>query len=1276
MAKNLNLVRQEIETIRTEVEDGANTAARIGGAMSGILEYAEEQRVGLKGEVDRLKEDVDGLSDEIFALSGEVSTVGGNLANEVARAKGEEARIEREMTTKVNVAVSDLNANTGISEYPAFDPADDYAVGDVVNYEGRLKRFIAEHAAGEWIGTDAEEWSERKELQGFTKEVSLGVKRSINLFNPLDIIDKQGLTNTGDLATTNYESWATSNYIPVKPDTDYHLSIQGERRRAITYILFDAEKTKIGYSHESNTFSTVIHTTEETAFIMFNVKAYGESNTNVMFIEGNEQVDYIPYNRIEQVEIEGLKEAFENLENKKATRESVEAINVKIAKLETTDAAHSEKFIGLERQAAPIVEMDFSDPAMWEAGYYFNKGTKTINEKALTYKKKIGLVPNEKIVTVINNYNDFAIIWNTYDINDNVLQSISATGVIHINSILIDHPTAAYLILGVLFREVEVAVPEEIIGTNFLIAPFRGINLYGNVVENFDKVEGQIKKAEAAIRDIIPIVENKDNYIESQKTLLSETIYGWYSNNGKTILSEGNTLYLGHTVNVFGLERVSINKYEVFESGKLNYAIFDSNFKSVDIQVIPDFGYKSTPTEIELPYGAYYLRFNSRATQSPKIIGYRKDFNLSGEKIKDASISKEKLNFEVPTKEIEVTIANSDKIGIIGDSYTESAYAVKGKSYISKLSLFSDYQFVNFGESGDIYAGRIADIRNKIPRYGTIPYDEQKTKYTMMCCYTNDIKYMSNSQYFQSLENAIKAVMGIGSIPIVCTEYHTNFSAKDKSQIRTAIIDIAKKYRLECWDIAQIVDLLYTTKYNPFWGGSHMGTRTNAMEADNYEKFLNNLEAPMQSIKIFNARNISDDYDDYMFTSNEERAKLFKEINVGAADLKNASSVDAIPGSSIQVTNSEYQSLVSGTALTINKVSLVSIVLPAFAKDIQKLSLSLDCSVAKVLIKDSMASPYPTVEKLSSFYVDFTNEPAVGDVYLCAEDNKEYTVVSHVVDEAGDYHLLCTPFVSSGFATTGTLTKVSGNGDATLFYSFREMGINPSNITEDTIGHWVELTGDGNGNYDISNLVDRCVDVDKCHFLIVSESDNLALNDIRIKAEIAKEKNIYRPEPYKFESTYNSDAEELLPASTFGIVGTLDSNWNVTPIKIYEDIQGVKSYPKGCSSIVKVTDNVNLSCTVDGSKLKNGTARLEVWCRYFPDIYTDGSGNQITENSYDYNDIIVEVGGQETTLTQRVNTYWKIVEFDVYTVKGSSLYLKIHSNNEGIEVARVSMKYI
>ena len=67
---------------------------------------------------------------------------------------------------------------------------------------------------------------------------------------------------------------------------------------------------------------------------------------------------------------------------------------------------------------------------------------------------------------------------------------------------------------------------------------------------------------------------------------------------------------------------------------------------------------------------------------------------------------------------------------------------------------------------------------------------------------------------------------------------------------------------------------------------------------------------------------------------------------------------------------------------------------------------------------------------------------------------------------------------------------------------------------------------------------------------------------------------------------------------------------------------------------------------------KSGTAILEVWARYFPEEYTDGSGNQITEDSYDYAVLKAETGmsnrkASYVTLKERVNTHWKIIQFPI-----------------------------
>lgn len=622
-----------------------------------------------------------------------------------------------------------------------------------------------------------------------------------------------------------------------------------------------------------------------------------------------------------------------------------------------------------------------------------------------------------------------------------------------------------------------------------------------------------------------------------------------------------------------------------------------------------------------------------------------------------------------------VTVATSDKIGIIGDSYAESAYAVKGKSYIAKLSLFSDFNFVNFGKSGDIYLGRIYDIRRKAARYGTLSYDGYKPKYSMLCCFTNDIKYLSEEEYAECLENAIKTCRGIGSEPIVCTEYHTGLTRTTSivEARRDLMRKIAKKNDCEFWDIATYCDLLFenSRKYAPFWGGTHPATRTNAMESDGYEMYLEHFERPKQSIKVFRLRGTYSNLDDLMFATNYERAKIFQEINVGERAIDSVANVDNCTEHSGSVVNDEYGKLIQGTAISFINIALISCVLPAWGKDLTSLSAQFTASAnVTVYVKRSTATPYSQPTQLANFYIGANESASVGDVYTCAEDNKNYTVVEVMVDEGGNKHLLASGSTTVA-ATSGTLTKVSGSGDSTLHYTYREVGYPSSVLGNDTCGHWIVAEG-SNGVYDLTSVIGDCVDVDKVHILVVGSS--FTLKDIAFGYTANCEKSVVRKPALEFKTNYYNSNTELLPSQKFGTAGTLDSNWNVTPVQTYEQTQGTNVLPlSDMVSVVKVSNSVNLSCTITPSK--SGMAVLELWCRYFPAVYTNGSGNQITETSFDYNDVVVTLDNA-VPLSQRVNTHWKIVRFNVQLANSKQTSIKISSDANGIEVAYVSLKFV
>lgn len=60
--------------------------------------------------------------------------------------------------------VKDALDSTGVGDYPAFSASTAYSAGDVVNYNGKLYKFTADHAAGAWNENEVRSWSLKKDL--------------------------------------------------------------------------------------------------------------------------------------------------------------------------------------------------------------------------------------------------------------------------------------------------------------------------------------------------------------------------------------------------------------------------------------------------------------------------------------------------------------------------------------------------------------------------------------------------------------------------------------------------------------------------------------------------------------------------------------------------------------------------------------------------------------------------------------------------------------------------------------------------------------------------------------------------------------------------------------------------------------------------------------------------------------------------------------------------------------------------------------------------------
>ena len=344
----------------------------------------------------------------------------------------------------------------------------------------------------------------------------------------------------------------------------------------------------------------------------------------------------------------------------------------------------------------------------------------------------------------------------------------------------------------------------------------------------------------------------------------------------------------------------------------------------------------------------------------------------------------------------------------------------------------------------------------------------------------------------------------------------------------------------------------------------------------------------------------------------------------------------------------------------------------------------------RVYVKDISAGSYVRPRRYVRF--DFTdavtNIPAIGDVYRCEDFGNANLTVADIVMGQGDGdaigYILCSGVSGNNSYDNhgGTLTKRSGSGDDTIAFTYKSVGYRAEDLMEQELGGWTELA-QADGIYPLSDAqLSTCIFRDRVDFLIVAD-EAFSLTSIEADWYGSPNKTYTRKE-MDFISNLARDTDEWIGQPTFGEAGQQDSFWNVTPTTASDGC-----YPYGCSSLVEVDSDHGISLMLDAdamglhNKFKSGTAILEVWARYFPDEYTDGSGNQITEDSYDYAVLKAEIGRGTTrstfvTLKERVNTHWKIVQFPVELTGGMSNYnfhMKLYSDKP-LQIARVSLKKV
>lgn len=193
-----------------------------------------------------------------------------------------------------------------------------------------------------------------------------------------------------------------------------------------------------------------------------------------------------------------------------------------------------------------------------------------------------------------------------------------------------------------------------------------------------------------------------------------------------------------------------------------------------------------------------------------------------------------------------VTIKNSDRILIVGNSYTEGVYVIRGKHYVPTLSMLSDYQVVNYGKSAATLASLYTYLEAGTVFYGFSPSANSVT-YAVIACIQNNSG--TSDQYYSDLIKLVRKLETMGARVILSTEHNITNDGYAK-----ALKAFAYQENLMFCDWRVFADATKTVAFNQFNNSGHPGTRSTWAWVSGIKPYLDTLPAPQKSIKLFRDR--------------------------------------------------------------------------------------------------------------------------------------------------------------------------------------------------------------------------------------------------------------------------------------------------------------------------------------------------------------------------------------------------------------------------------------
>jgi len=332
--------------------------------------------------------------------------------------------------------------------------------------------------------------------------------------------------------------------------------------------------------------------------------------------------------------------------------------------------------------------------------------------------------------------------------------------------------------------------------------------------------------------------------------------------------------------------------------------------------------------------------------------------------------------YKASTASFTVTLATSDKVGVVGDSLSEGFPSLEGKAWIHKVSAGTKHLFLNWSRSGASLADNgtqnLPQLRVGTTRFhGTLSYKDYGCTQAYVMSIGNDYNSgagITAARYQQRMREMAETLYGLGAQKVIFgSEQLDYYGPADELLVQQG----AEQNRcdfINCKAYAKVVGKQSSGSGDAgFWNGVHPGVRTNGIFGVPIERYFR-ARPPRSSVKFFRPRqgwtvtttaDLFYQPDDRYYS----RRQRWREIRIGAWRFNSGqekyydelASVTGTQGAGYSDTAScEYLQLLGGASVAFTNYALMNLVLPALPPHVLSATILVDSSVgANVYVPDN-----------------------------------------------------------------------------------------------------------------------------------------------------------------------------------------------------------------------------------------------------------------------------------------------------------------------------------